>query len=397
MSEEETVVSEQPLSKINLEWAQPYYDSDQNRYDKIYSNLKLDLTNPDALKTKKKREKGVTRKNQSAMKNLADMVSSKMHVDVSRNNELLNPDSAKKWIKRHGYEGFYTTKTKDLDEDGIPEQLIVDKKGNLVYVNGYTVKESDLPYRMLYYKQPKETRKELQNEYKELGKPYGYKQYIRDEYYNPIYDGDGISIVGYTGHDPKMDIFTQNLKKQHYKIIKPRSRTPYQVFSIRFVKPMYDYTIARYKLFTATGGKPNVYVSVLSAAWNHLIIFPALTAIYNDANRAQQVLDNEPETLNKIKKTSQFKLYIARVMYNFLEHSNNKNSNVMEVIHNIVVYFATNWFENHPNIQKCDNWGEVDSSVEVPDLTNVISPQNSAEGSPQKEIPNHNISNNDEE
>ena len=375
----------QQRSKINFDWANPYYTNNQGRYDNIYRSVGVDLSNPEDLS--KKRKKGYTSKDITAMQNLSQIVGSKGRKDIKRINELVDPNSANEWIRKRGLQGLYTVGQTDVDRDGIDEIVVKDVAGNLVVVNGYTIRNSDLPYRQKFYAIPKETRDEMRADYKERGEPFGYKQWVRDEYYGPEYDGEGVRIVGYRGRDPKDDEFTKTLKAKQYKLLKPRNRTPYQAFSIRFVKPLYDFTLLRHRLLTATGGKPNIYVKVLASAWNHIIVMPALTAIYNNPERARHIIDEEPELLAKLKKTNQFKVFVGKIISDFFKFSNQANNDLIIIIHEITGSLANEWFEQHPEVEKCEGFGEEDETVPLPDLTNVA---------PENLQPNVDISNNDE-
>jgi hypothetical protein len=119
----------------------------------------------DLLKLKKKKgskpPSDFLQSRDDGMNKLASLVVSKLHMDVSRNKKMSNVVSAQNYIdtrnpklagkfrkdgkpKLSGYEGW-KAEQRDIDNDNILDNIVVDKNGILRYVEGYNVSDRNIP------------------------------------------------------------------------------------------------------------------------------------------------------------------------------------------------------------------------------------------------------------
>jgi hypothetical protein len=68
--------------------------------------------------------------------------------DFHRNNHYINEKTFNQW-KAKNPNSKLSLKTEDVNDDGIPDSIVVNSKGKLVSVNGWQVKKTDFPYRNL--------------------------------------------------------------------------------------------------------------------------------------------------------------------------------------------------------------------------------------------------------
>lgn len=344
----------------------------RDKYREIYGGLGVDIPSQIGVK---KHEKGTTTKNLTAMNHLYQIVgTSNLKQDIKRIKNAQTLEGAKGWIKSNKKEGYYTATEEDIDKDGINDVVIKDVNGNLVVVNGYTIRNSDYPYRQMFYNQPKEVRKDYNS----------YKQWVNDAYYGPVYNDETGEVDDYRYHKPKDDKFTINLHNKGFKTLIPKSKTPYQLFTSLYVKRMYEYVIKRHNLYTADGKKPNVFIKLASIIWNNWVLKPALMVMYPDDTNIDEIMENT-KLFNKIKSKADFKKYILLIVNNYVEHSDDTNKDLLDDIYDEAIKLIDDWF-NTNEYDKCDNFGGENQNVEW----NPVVPQ-----SPQKPR-NEQVENEDE-
>lgn len=322
----------------------------REQYRRNYGELNVDLAQ--AI-TNKKREKGVSSKNPTAMNHLYQIVgTSNLKQDIKRIKGAQTLEGANKWITSNKKEGLYRAVAEDIDNDGINDILIRDVKGNLVVVNGYTVRKSDYPYRQMFYNLPEDERKEYK----------GYKEYINDSYYGPVYNEETGEIDGYRYNEPKEDLLTKKLHDKGFKTLTPKKKSPYQMFTSQYIKRMYDYVIERYNLFTADGKKPNVFVKLASIIWNEWVIVPVLQIIYGEGANVEAIMA-DTKNFNKLKAKADFKKLILSIVNNYFIHSDETNIDLLSDIHDKTVALVDEWYASNGK-EKNANYGAENRNVE---------------------------------
>ena len=139
------------------------YDTLRTRYGKQYGNIPTEAELRTYVATKKKMKKGVSNMNQSAMGSLINIVGTANHKkDIKQIAKTQSVRGAQEWIAKNNKENW-TAVEEDVDNDGISDVLVKDANGNLVIVNGYTLKPSTYPYRKLFHEADPEVRADYRN------------------------------------------------------------------------------------------------------------------------------------------------------------------------------------------------------------------------------------------
>jgi hypothetical protein len=74
--------------------------------------------------------------------------------DIKLIRDAQSKQGAQKWIDDRNYGDFLEVKDDDVDGDGVPDIMVVDKQSRKPHiVKGYTTRDSKAPYRALYYTQ----------------------------------------------------------------------------------------------------------------------------------------------------------------------------------------------------------------------------------------------------
>lgn len=308
-----------------------------------------------ARRNPERAKKGQTRKNQDAMKKLFEIVGTRNHKqDIKRINEAQSINGAKNWINKKGMKGYYTVEAKDIDNDGIKDVLVKDINGQLVIVNGYTVKPSQYPLRSMYYELPPEERKD---------KPF--KQWYTDDFYTSFHDGEG--MVAYRDQEQanKANKFTTIAERKGFNIPKPKDLSPYQLFAKTYISSIYDYAIKKLNLYTEEGKKPNIFTQLLSYGWNHWVLKPVLYIIFNqDKDAAEEILKPEnSKQLNNLKKQKVFKDLVRSIIADYFSHSDNTNGEMLNDLVEVCINLSNQWFEKTGAIKR------EDYGLENPDVS----------------------------
>ncbi len=313
---------------------------------RYYGDLGIDL-----LAKREKREPGTSTKNPQAMNHLYQIVgTSNLKQDIKRIKSTQSLDGAKAWAKKHGFHEDDAIE-EDIDKDGIADVVVKDKNGNYVVVNGYTIRPSDFPYRKKFYEEPPSVRKDYR----------GYKQYIKDAYYGPVYDEETGGIDGWRYRNPKEDDFTKSLEKGKFKTLVPKKQSPYQMFASGYIKHMYDFVIDHYNLYTSDGKRPNIFVKLATKCWNDWVIQPSLLAVLGDEEKVQEFA-SDPKRLNRLKSKAGFKKLVTTFVYNYFTHSDETNQDLLNDIHDKTYELVEEWFDR-TGADKCDDYGEENPDV----------------------------------
>ena len=325
------------------------YDTLRSRYDKQYGKIPTEAELRKYVNTKKKMKKGVSPINQSAMKSLINIVGTANHKkDIKQIAKTLSVRGAQEWIKKNKKAGWIAEE-EDVDNDGISDVLVKDANGNLVIVNGYTLKPSTYPYRKLFYEADPEIRKDYRN----------YKDYISDVYYHPVYDGNNFNVESYIADKDKLALM-QKCENANFQKIKPKNRSPYQAFNYNYIAPFYTTLVDHYRLFSAEGKRPSCYLQCVKYAWDKWVVRPALGLLFGNDN-IDEILNNE-KFMKKLKTNKQFKRMIETIVINYFEHSDNTNSDLFDDLANNFFKIINKWYEDN-EIDKCGNYEDVNDDI----------------------------------
>ena len=167
---------------------------------------------------------------------LAQIVGSNMFRDITRSSNFM-PGQFELWNNAaNGGNKKYWGGYEDLDGDDIAHEFVVRRggiKGPVIAVNGYTTKQSDWGARKLYYETyPKRVDRK--------GKTV--KSFMRDEYYEPHYNGMTIDGWGIQPGDATDEFKAEEWKR--YKKYTPKNLSPYQAVNKYIVQPALDQYLA---------------------------------------------------------------------------------------------------------------------------------------------------------
>jgi len=218
----------------------------------------------------------VTNNRRRAMESLKNIVStSGLRHDIKRVHNTDSLKGATKWAKKHTTsKRQYTAAGEDIDGDGIQDVLVRDTDGNLVIVNGYTVRKSDYPHRQMFASLPKSARKEFGD----------YRNYFKT-LYGPIYDPMTGAITGWK-NDPKKNPFYNRVEGSGFRAYAPKNMSTYQLFckevSGSVIRELLgaEPELYSYEALDRNGEIvkkiPPVAIEVNADAWNYGVIKPIL-------------------------------------------------------------------------------------------------------------------------
>ena len=165
-----------------------------------------------------------------AINEIAQIVGSKRFRDIKRSGNFM-PGQFDIWnAKETGGNNKYWGGYQDVDGDGLAHEFVVRREketGPMVAVNGYTTKRSDWAARKTFYEN---------NPSREQRKGKTVKTYMRDEYYNPEYEGMQIKSWG-VEPGSEHDDFRNDKEWSRYIKYTPKEMSPYQAVNKYIVMP----------------------------------------------------------------------------------------------------------------------------------------------------------------
>ncbi len=245
-------------------------------------------------------------KRSRAMRDLAQLVGTSRKAyrqDIKRIRRAETLEGARKWAKEHSTaKRKYEAIADDPDEDGIEDVIVKAADGSLVIVNGYTLRNSDYPYRQMFGRLSEDVRKKYGN----------YKQFLTEEHYGaPTRDEKGRIV--WPKLNPEEEPRYQLLKAKHFRTFKPREKTAYQTFTSEIVKPQiealfygdprkYQIGVIRDADGTERPRFPNVLLAVAADAWNYGVLRPILEGDF----KINVPDDIPPDSLKELCSDPQF-------------------------------------------------------------------------------------------
>ena len=164
---------------------------------------------------------------------ITNVVGSKSKKDITRKNAFMSKEAFDAWDEKRGNK--YAMEDIDLDGDEFPEMVVKNPKGQLVAVNGYTVKRSDWGVRRPFYTEyPTRQARKGQT----LGK------FVRDVIYETT--DDDFDDYGYA-KDGYLDRIKNIQSKPQFAGYSMKASTPssYNLFLSKIIKPSIDYIMKR--------------------------------------------------------------------------------------------------------------------------------------------------------
>jgi hypothetical protein len=257
-------------------------------------------------KTKRRRHVGMKPLSKALQRELADH-------DLVFNPAMATYAGAMRWKNSNESRRNYKVGVADQNGDGIPEVLVADPDGHIVWACGHRIKQSDRPYRDWYHNE------KAMNP--ELFKKHGIKRNdFRDDMYGATTNySTGITTI--TNADAAKR-FENYVRSQGYAIRRPKNLSAYQLWQMRVFKPVYDVmagcktnqTSQLYK--TKTFG----YIATSAPIYNALIIEPIFAAweipLPGEAG-SEEFTDYR---LSKIKSSKEFKRAVLDLVRNRTDH-----------------------------------------------------------------------------
>ena len=294
----------------------------------------------------------------TAMHQLKNIVSTSiLGQDIKRVRKAESVRGANEWAAKHSNSRRqYKVEEEDLDNDGIQDVLVYDTDGNLVIVNGYTIRKSDYPYRRMFGDLPEAVRKEHGN----------YRNYLKT-IYGPTYD-DRTGEITKWKQDPKQDERYRRLVERDFKTYIPRDRSPYQVFTDQVVKPLVhniltaEPEIFSYQVYNTNGEVttkyPPVLIAVTADAWNYAVIKPIIEHMTNEripdniTSDALKALFNR-EDIVKFKKSKEFRRRVKLLVGSYVNMDKSVEDLIEKVMNRIgdtTDRYARKWLSEHKGV-----------------------------------------------
>ena len=231
----------------------------------------------------------ITRK--PGMKELQNIVLN-LYRDVVRVKNAISPQGAGEIVRKHNSkakpEAHWRLETDDVNADGVPDIIIKNARGEPMYVNGYTTKQSDYPETFAYYSEfpTRDARKTMPK-----------RKFIRDHLYDidTLYESDNSAELGNLRANKRPEWYDTARKKYKLTNIDKPRLSPYRRFQSFIIQPklnhiLEDMELSNYKL------KGPLLAKVTSSVWNNSVVIPIAQA--NGVS---------PEDLDKFRKSKAFK------------------------------------------------------------------------------------------
>ena len=213
-----------------------------------------------------------------AINEIAQIVGSKRFRDIKRSGNFM-PGQFEIWnAKETGGNKQYWGGYQDVDGDGLAHEFVVRREketGPMVAVNGYTTKRSDWAARKTFYEN---------NPSREDRKGKTVKTYMRDEYYNPEYEGMQIKSWG-VEPGSENDDFRNDKEWSRYIKYTPKEMSPYQAVNKYIFMPalkLYlDNMGVTQKDYLAQNGGVAVLSRLLSEIYGEIVKGPVSAYLQN--------------------------------------------------------------------------------------------------------------------
>jgi len=277
--------------------------------------------------------------------------------DIKRVRKAESLRGATKWAQKHSTSKTqYNAREEDIDGDGIQDVLVETQDGNLVIVNGYTVRKSDYPYRQMFGELPKSVREQHGN----------YKRYLKDLYGEPTIDPATGETKWPEGKGPDSHELYRKLSEHGFSTYKPRPEVAsvYQLFTKEITKPLVNEVLMAepekysYRATDKNGKEvvkyPPVVIEVSADAWNYCVVKPIIELVTG------QVIENDsPVQLKELfargdivrfKKTREFKERSSALVRQYIENDpdvEELTNKLMERIDTDTDIAARDWLSKH--------------------------------------------------
>ena len=242
---------------------------------------------------KKERKKG-----KIGMEELQNIVVN-LYRDVKRVKKAITPQGAQAMVDKHNEKSkpsaHWKLHTDDINNDGVPDIIIRNQKGDPLFVNGYTTVQSDLPFQQAY------SQYLLDNPDKNSRAHKSKRDFIKNGLYQTSYidedvEGAEPSIYGNVRNAVKPDWYDTVANTEKYRMHEPKRLTAYQRFQRFILKGIFD-NLMQGRGITGVN-KLQMFAKLSGKLWNDFVIIPAVRAAQPNATS---------EDIEKARKSTQWK------------------------------------------------------------------------------------------
>ena len=207
----------------------------------------------------------MTSKGKTGMKELMDIVLG-LKQDVKRMNSLISPQGAQSLVEKHNHSNpnsrwalkkldvngpAVLNNMPDVNNDGVPDVIIVDKNNNPVYANGYTTVQSDWPNTLAYHSTYPDKASRAEYKRRHDGKAITKRGFINDTLGVTYFDYDSAqhpeqirqvgTVIGTNlSQTPQWYQNVLENPKSGYRMKKPRKQSAYEMFNKYVFGPVFN-------------------------------------------------------------------------------------------------------------------------------------------------------------
>ena len=256
-----------------------------------------------------------TKKNKYGITGMDDLIRVVVNLknDVKQIREAQSVESANDWIQSHGYDDLYNVVEEDLDDDGYPEVVVKDNSGKNVIVNGYTTEPSLFPYRKQYYST---------HATKASRKNNPWKNYIKNEFYHPVFDATGRTVQSISEDAAQFDDLISS--HGYTRNMRPKKHSSYQAFTARCITPFYQAL-----KYLNHHNVPFKLAQLSAYIWKEIVRNPALVHVYGE-NVLQEVTD--AKELTKLCNQREVKDAIENIVVPYISDPKGMFEDILPIV-----------------------------------------------------------------
>lgn len=247
-----------------------------------------------------------------------------LYRDVKRVKKAITPRGAQALVEKHNAKAkpsaHWRLHTDDINNDGVPDIIIRNQKGDPLFVNGYTTVQSDLPFQQAYSDYL------LDNPDKNTREHKSKRDFIRNGLYQTKYvdedvEGAQPGDYGNVHNAVKPAWFDAVANGEKYRMHEPKRLTAYQRFQRFILKPTFD-NIMEGRGITGVS-KLQMFAKLSGQLWNDFVIVPAIRAVQPEATE---------EDIEKAKKSKKWKPIFDNLVSEYIARFNTDQNTFNEFI-----------------------------------------------------------------
>ena len=326
----------------------------------------------------------MTSKGKTGMKELMDIVLG-LKQDVKRMNSLISPQGAQSLVEKHNHSNpnsrwalkkldvngpAVLNNMPDVNNDGVPDVIIVDKNNNPVYANGYTTVQSDWPNTLAYHSTYPDKASRAEYKRRHDGKAITKRGFINDTLGVTYFDYDSAqhpeqirqvgTVIGTNlSQTPQWYQNVLENPKSGYRMKKPRKQSAYEMFNKYVFTDAFNAAIAQIEEVhhtTIPGQHKMVLHSKLCGSYWKSQIKAAL-------NLPDDIPDDQ---FDKIKRKKNSQPSIENKVYSLmLAHKDNVNTHAYDTLYYRIIRDICQILnlELTPALQPPANYPDPDSLI----------------------------------